>query len=134
MTWAICTGRLISYSVGWCNRRFVRSHHARYRGHRTICEKHLTLEALEKLLAFDPALRRSRFARLRGYAESPVPTNLLALIDRLEYVRGLGLRKGGVGHAPIVIVGDITASTKKLRFTPSVTPRIVDCKIRSWVH
>jgi TnpA family transposase len=48
-------------------------------------------EALENLLTFDPALRRSRFAWLRGYAESPAPTNLLALLKRLEYVRGLGI-------------------------------------------
>jgi len=48
-------------------------------------------ETLENLLTFDPALRRSRFAWLRGYAESPAPTNLLALLDRLDYVRGLGI-------------------------------------------
>ena len=48
-------------------------------------------EALENLLAFDPALRRSRFAWLRGYAESPAPTNLLGLLDRLQYVRELGV-------------------------------------------
>jgi hypothetical protein len=48
-------------------------------------------EALENLLTFDPVLRRSRFAWLRGYAESPAPTNLLALLDWLEYVRGLGI-------------------------------------------
>ena len=34
-------------------------------------------EALENLLTIDPAFRRSRFAWLRGYAESPAPTNLL---------------------------------------------------------
>ncbi|HJU16762.1 MAG TPA: DUF4158 domain-containing protein [Stellaceae bacterium] len=44
-----------------------------------------TRAALENLLTFDPALRRSRFAWLRGYAESPAPTNLLALLNRLEY-------------------------------------------------
>jgi TnpA family transposase len=48
-------------------------------------------DALENLLTSDPALRRSRFAWLRDYAESPAPTNLLALLDRLEYVRGLGI-------------------------------------------
>ena len=48
-------------------------------------------EVLENLLTFDAALRRSRFAWLRGYPESPAPTNLLALLDRLEYVRGLGI-------------------------------------------
>ena len=36
-------------------------------------------------------MRRSRFAWLRDYAESPAPTNLLALLDRLEYVRELGI-------------------------------------------
>ena len=50
-----------------------------------------TRDALENLLIFDPALRRSQFAWLRGYAESPAPTNLLALLDRLEYVRELGI-------------------------------------------
>jgi len=29
---------------------------------------------------FDPAVRRSRFAWLRDYAESPAPANLLALL------------------------------------------------------
>jgi hypothetical protein len=48
-------------------------------------------EALENLLTSDPALRRSRFAWLRGYTESPAPTNLIALLDRLEYVRRLGI-------------------------------------------
>jgi hypothetical protein len=48
-------------------------------------------DALEKLVTFDPAVRRSRFAWLRDYAESPAPANLLALLDRLDYVRGLGI-------------------------------------------
>ena len=36
-------------------------------------------------------MRRSRFAWLRDYSESPAPTNIVALLDRLEYVRGLGI-------------------------------------------
>jgi hypothetical protein len=48
-------------------------------------------EALENLLMFDPALRRSRFAWLRDFAESPAPSNIRGLLDRLEYVRGLGI-------------------------------------------
>jgi hypothetical protein len=48
-------------------------------------------EALEKLLAIDPELRRSRFAWLRDHSESPAPSNILALLDRLEYARGLGI-------------------------------------------
>jgi hypothetical protein len=41
-------------------------------------------DALEKLLTIDPELRRSRFAWLRDYSESPVPSNIVALLDRLE--------------------------------------------------
>jgi TnpA family transposase len=51
-------------------------------------------DALEKLLAIDPELRRSRFAWLRDYSESPAPSNILALLDRLEYARGLGVDRG----------------------------------------
>jgi hypothetical protein len=47
--------------------------------------------ALDRLLKVDPDLRRSRFAWLRDYSESPAPTNIIALLDRLEYVRGLGI-------------------------------------------
>ena len=47
--------------------------------------------ALEKLLATDPELRRSRFAWLRDYSESPAPSNIVLLLDRLEYARGLGI-------------------------------------------
>lgn len=57
--------------------------------------------ALDRLLKVDPDLRRSRFAWLRDYSESPAPTNIVALLDRLEYVRGLGIgaaRSAGI-HA-----------------------------------
>ena len=36
-------------------------------------------EALNGLLTFDPAVRRSRCAWLRDYAESPAPSNMIAL-------------------------------------------------------
>ena len=48
-------------------------------------------EALNGLLTFDPAVRRSRCAWLRDYAESPAPSNMIALLDRLDYVRNLGV-------------------------------------------
>lgn len=48
-------------------------------------------DALEKLLTVDPELRRSRFAWLRDYSESPAPSSIVALLDRLEYARGLGV-------------------------------------------
>ena len=46
---------------------------------------------LTGLLSVDPELRRSRFAWLRDYSESPAPSNIVALLDRLEYARGLGV-------------------------------------------
>ena len=58
-------------------------------------------DALESLLAVDPELRRSRFAWLRDYSELPAPSNIIALLDRLEYVRGLGIgpERAGRIHA-----------------------------------
>ncbi|HEY5300235.1 MAG TPA: Tn3 family transposase [Acetobacteraceae bacterium] len=46
-------------------------------------------ERLYALLANDPDVRRSRFAWLRDYPESPAPSNMIELLDRLEYVRDL---------------------------------------------
>jgi TnpA family transposase len=48
-------------------------------------------DALERLLTVDPELLRSRFAWLRDYSESPAPSNIVALLDRLEHARGLGI-------------------------------------------
>ena len=58
-------------------------------------------DALEGLLTVDPEVRRSRFAWLRDYSESPAPSNIVALLDRLEYARGLGIgpERAGRIHA-----------------------------------
>jgi hypothetical protein len=48
-------------------------------------------DTLARLLAVDPELRRSCFAWLRDYSESPAPSNIVALLDRLEHARGLGI-------------------------------------------
>ena len=58
-------------------------------------------DALESLLTVDPEVRRSRFAWLRDYSESPAPSNIIALLDRLEYARGLGIgpERAGRIHA-----------------------------------
>ncbi len=48
-------------------------------------------ERLVGLLANDPDVRRSRFAWLRDYPESPAPSNMIELLDRLDFVRGLGI-------------------------------------------
>src|SRR3954447_21329497 len=53
--------------------------------------------ALDGLLATDPALRRSRFAWLRDVPEAPAPTNMVALLDRLDWVRGVGIGPGRAG-------------------------------------
>jgi hypothetical protein len=56
---------------------------------------------LESLLTVDPEVHRSRFAWLRDYSESPAPSNIVALLDRLEYARGLGIgpERAGRIHA-----------------------------------
>jgi TnpA family transposase len=55
-------------------------------------------DALESLLTVDPEVHRSRFAWLRDYSESPAPSNIIALLDRLEFVRGLGIRPERAGR------------------------------------
>jgi TnpA family transposase len=55
-------------------------------------------DTLTGLLAVDPELRRSRFAWLRDYSESPAPSNIVALLDRLEYARGLKVDPGRAGR------------------------------------
>ena len=55
-------------------------------------------DTLTGLLAADPELRRSRFAWLRDYSESPAPSNIVALLDRLEYARGLKIDPGRAGR------------------------------------
>jgi hypothetical protein len=55
--------------------------------------------ALDGMLVPDPALRgRSRFAWLRDAPQAPGPANILALLDRLEWVRALGVGAGRAGR------------------------------------
>ena len=68
------------------------------RGHRGRAVRHRSGTRSTGLLAVDPELRRSRFAWLRDYSESPAPSNIVALLDRLEYVRGLGIDAARAGR------------------------------------
>lgn len=47
--------------------------------------------ALDQLLTFDEDLRCCPLAWLRDYSESPAPSNIIGLIDRLETIRTLGV-------------------------------------------
>lgn len=47
--------------------------------------------ALDGLLVTDPTVRRSRFAWLRDAPEAPAPGNMVALLDRLDWVRSIGV-------------------------------------------
>ncbi len=49
------------------------------------------LAALDGLLAVDPAVRQTRFAWLRTLPEAPSEKNILGLIERLNFVRGIDL-------------------------------------------
>src|SRR5690242_20218835 len=55
-------------------------------------------DTLAGLLSVDPDLRRSRFAWLRDYSESPAPSNIVALLDRLEYAQRLGIDPARAGR------------------------------------
>ena len=58
-------------------------------------------DMLTGLLAVDLELRRSRFAWLRDYSELPAPSNIVALLDRLEYARGLKIDPARSGGWPV---------------------------------
>ena len=74
------------------------------------------LATLDGLLAVDPAIRQTRFAWLRAFPEVPSEKNLLALIERLTFVRSFGLdpqRRGRVHPdrwAQLVREGAVTPS------------------------
>ena len=82
------------------------------------------LAALEGLLAVDPAIRQTRFAWLRAFPEAPSEKNLLALLDRLSFVRSFGLdpRRRGLIHpdrwAQLVREGAVTPSWLAEDFNP----------------
>jgi hypothetical protein len=84
-------------------------------------------DTLTGLLAVDPELRRSRFAWLRDYSESPAPSNIVALLDRLEYARGLGIdaaRAGRIHAARLARLVEAQVSSRAGRErTPRARPR-----------
>jgi hypothetical protein len=59
------------------------------------------LATLDGMLGVDPAIRQTRFAWLRAFPEAPSEKNLLALLDRLSFVRSCGLdpRRRGLIHS-----------------------------------
>ena len=75
-----------------------------------------TLATLDGLLAVDPTIRQTRFAWLRALPEAPSEKNVLALIERLTFVRSFGLdpqRRGRIHPdrwAQLVREGAVTPS------------------------
>ena len=49
------------------------------------------LAALDALLAFDSAIRQTRFGWLGAWSDSPSAANLNGLLDRLDFLRGLAM-------------------------------------------
>lgn len=97
--------------------------------------------ALEHLLAVDPKLRRSRFAWLRDYSESPAPSNMIELLDRLDYVRGLGIGAERTGwiHATrlrrlveegAIMTAQHIADLEPARRTAILVAQITDLEVR----
>ena len=74
-----------------------------------------TLVALEKLVEAGVATAASRLAWLRTASRSPAARNLLGLIERLDFVRGLGVPRTLQGAVPQVafqrLVGEATRMT-----------------------
>ncbi len=97
--------------------------------------------ALDGLLATDPAIRRSRFAWLRDAPEAPAPGNMVTLLDRLDWMRGVGIgrdrtaRVHPVRLARLVEEGGIMtaqhlAHVEPLRRTALLVAGVTDLEIR----
>lgn len=96
---------------------------------------------LDGLLVTDPALRRSRFAWLRDAPEAPAPTNMVALLDRLDWVRNVGVARDRTARVHpdrlvrLVEEGGIMtaqhlANVEPLRRTALLVAGIADLEIR----
>jgi len=97
--------------------------------------------ALDGLLVTDPAVRRSRFAWLRDAPEAPAPGNMVALLDRLDWVRGVGVARERIARvhparlARLVEEGGIMtaqhlANVEPLRRTALLLAGVVDLETR----
>ena len=82
------------------------------------------MATFDGLLAVDPAIRQTRFAWLRAFPEAPSEKNLLALLDRLSFVRSIGLdpqRRGRIHPdrwSQLVREGAVTPSWLAEDFNP----------------
>ena len=91
--------------------------------------------ALDGLLVTDPAVRRSRFACLRDAPEAPAPTNMVALLDQLDWVRDVGVsgdQTAGIHPARLarlVEEGDIMTAQHLAMSNPCAGPR---CWWQGW--
>ncbi len=97
--------------------------------------------ALDGLLVTDPAVRRSRFAWLRDAPEAPAPGNMVALLDRLDWVRGVGIAQERTARvhlarlARLVEEGGIMtaqhlANVEPLRRTALLVAGVADLEMR----
>jgi TnpA family transposase len=68
-------------------------------------------QSLDQLLQIKPGTRISWLAWLRGASESPAPRNILALIERLDYIRKLGLDRGCERAVPAIVFDRLTKET-----------------------
>lgn len=97
--------------------------------------------ALDSLLVTDPTVRRSRFAWLRDAPEAPSATNMAALLDRLDWVRSIGVAQERTARvhparlARLVEEGGIMtaqhlANVEPLRRTALLMAGVVDLETR----
>ena len=116
---------------------------ARQRTFRALVDEMTEAErsALDGLLVTDPALRRSRFAWLRDAPEASAPTNMVALLDRLDWARGVGItreRSGRVHPARLarlveeggIMTAQHLANVEPLRRTALLVAGVADLETR----
>jgi TnpA family transposase len=98
-------------------------------------------EKLVGLLANDLDVRRSRFAWLRDYPESPAPSNMIELLDRVDFVRSLGIgpdhmrrihpaRLGRLVDESAIMTAQHIADLEPMRRTAILVAQVADLQIR----
>jgi hypothetical protein len=97
--------------------------------------------ALDRLLIVDRDLRRTPFAWLRSYSESPAPSNILNLLDRLEFVRSLNIgpeqarrihsgRLAQMADEGAIMTAQHMADLEPLRRTALLVAQVIDLETR----
>jgi TnpA family transposase len=98
-------------------------------------------EKLDSLLTNDPELRQSRFTWLRDHPEAPAPSNMIELLDRVDYVRAVGIgancarrihptRLGRLVDEGAIMTAQHIADLEPVRRAAVLVAQVIDLEIR----